>query len=77
MGAQTLGRKGNVVTLVERGGYPMGNYNPHVEDSLIGVKFVGKVELGLDGHLRGYLINRARGTHIGQSIIYSETVSLT
>jgi len=68
VGAQTLGWKGNIVAIVERGGHPMDNYNPHVEDTLIGAKLVGKVELGPHG---------ARSTHFGHSFIYLEIVSFT
>ena len=77
MEAQTLGRKGNIAVLVEHGGHPVENYDPHVEGTLIGAKLVGKVKLGPHGHLGGSLINRARGTHFGHSFIYSEIVSLT
>ena len=41
-GAQTLGRKGNIAALVERGGHPMENYDPHEEYALIGAKLVGE-----------------------------------
>lgn len=77
MGAQTLGGKINIVALVKCGGHPMENYGPHMEDILIEVKLVGKVELGPHGHLGGSLINRAGGTHFGHSFIYSEIVSFT
>lgn len=56
VGAQTLGRKtnivdlverggpnirkGNIATLVEHGGHPMENYDPRVEYALIGAKLV-------------------------------------
>ena len=39
-GPKILGRKGNIVTLVECGGHPMENYDPHVEYTLIGAKLV-------------------------------------
>jgi len=77
VGAQTLGRKGNISTLVECGGHPMENYDPHVKYTLIGAKLVGKFKLGTHGNLRGSLINRERGTDFAHSFILSEIVSLT
>ena len=39
------------MALVEHGGHPMENYSPHVEDTLIGAKLVGKFELAHMGIL--------------------------